>query len=122
VMCEKCASPGPPGNAHFSHITAVRVTKRSPYLHVVWRSTTVRTAGPPIVAGGMVWTILLEGKVVVGLNQASGKPEVEEPIGLNANHFPTPSVADGLLLVPSVRNVLAFVGPWGLPPAPPPGA
>ena len=111
---------GEPGNAHFSHITAVQVTKRRPHLHVLWRSTTVRTAGPPIVAGGMVWTILLDGHAVVGLSQASGQPEVEEPIGVNANHFPTPSVADGLLLVPSSRSVLAFVGPWGLPPAPPP--
>jgi len=113
---------GEPGHAHFSHITAVRVTKRPPYLHVVWRSTTVRTAGPPVVAGGMVWTILLDGNLVVGLSQASGRPEVEEPVGVNANHFPTPSVADGLLLVPSGRNVLAFVGPWGLPPPPPPAA
>jgi polyvinyl alcohol dehydrogenase (cytochrome) len=111
---------GEPGNAHFSHITAVRVTKRRPYLHVLWRSTTVRSAGPPIVAGGMVWTILLDGHAVVGLSQATGQPEVEEPIGVSANHFPTPAVADGLLLVPSLKGVLAFVGPWGLPPAPPP--
>lgn len=111
---------GEPGNAHFSHITAVQVNKKRPYLHVLWRSTTVRTAGPPIVAGGMVWTILLDGHVLVGLSQASGQPEVQEPIGVLANHFPTPTVADGLLLVPSLRSVLAFVGPWGLPPAPAP--
>ena len=111
---------GEPGNAHFSHITAVQVTKKRPYLHVLWRSTTVRSAGPPIVAGGMVWTILLDGHTVVGLSQASGQPEVEEPIGVVANHFPTPSVADGLLLVPSLKGVVAFVGPWGLPPAPAP--
>jgi polyvinyl alcohol dehydrogenase (cytochrome) len=112
---------GEPGNAHYSHITAVEVMKRRPYLHVVWRSTTVRTAGPPIVAGGMVWTILIGGHALVGLSQATGQPQVEEPIGVNANHFPTPSVADGLLLVPALNRVLAFVGPWGLPPAPPPG-
>jgi hypothetical protein len=111
---------GEPGNAHFSHITAVQVTKRAPYLHVVWRSNTVRSAGPPIVAGGRVWTILLRGQMVVGLSQASGQPELEAPIGVSANHFPTPSVADGLLLVPSGNAVLAFVGPWGLPPAPSP--
>ena len=110
---------GEPGNAHFSHITAVRVTKRAPYLRVLWRSSTVRTAGPPIVAGGMVWTILVNGKEVVGLSQANGQPQVEEPIGVSANHFPTPSVADGLLLVPSLNRVLAFVGPWGVPPSPP---
>jgi polyvinyl alcohol dehydrogenase (cytochrome) len=110
---------GLPGNAHYSHITAVQVTKKRPYLHVLWRATTVRTAGPPIVAGGKVWTILLRGQVVVGLSQASGQPELEAPIGVSANHFPTPAVADGLLLVPSLNQVLAFVGPWGLPPPPP---
>ena len=68
---------GEPGNAHYSHITAVQVTKKRPYLRVLWRATTVRTAGPPIVADGKVWTILLDGESVVGLNQATGQPEVE---------------------------------------------
>ena len=111
---------GEPGNAHYSHITAVQVTKRRPYLRVLWRATTVRSAGPPIVADGKVWTILLDGESVVGLNQATGQPEVELATGVSANHFPTPAVADGLLLVTTARQVLAFVGPWGLPPAPPP--
>ena len=111
---------GEPGNAHFSHITAVQVSKRRPYLRVLWRSTTVRTAGPPIVSGGMVWTMLVDGHELVGLSQATGQPEVQEPTGVIANHFPTPSVADGLLLVPSLKSVLAFEGPWGLPPAPTP--
>ena len=98
------------------------MTKRRPYLHVLWRSTTVRTAGPPIVSGDMVWTILLDGHEVVGLSRASGQPQVQEPIGVIANHFPTPTVADGLLLVPSLKTVIAFVGPWGLPPPPPPAS
>ena len=111
---------GEPGNAHYSHITAVQVTKKRPHLRVLWRATTVRTAGPPIVAGGKVWTILLDGESLVGLSPATGQPEVEEPTGVSANHFPTPAVADGLLLVTTVNKVLAFVGPWGLPPAPSP--
>jgi outer membrane protein assembly factor BamB len=113
---------GLPGNAHFSHITAVQVAKKRPYLHLLWSATTVRTAGPPIVAGGKVWAILLDGQLLIGLSQATGQPQLEESIGVSANHFPTPTVADGLLLVPTLRRVLAFVGPWGLPPAPPPAS
>ena len=117
VNCED----GEPGNADFSHITAVQVTTRRPYLHVVWRSSTVHTAGPPIVAGGKVWTVLLDGKVVVGLSQADGMPELEEPVGVNGNHFPTPSVADGLLLVPSLDRVGCVRRPLGTPSGAAPG-
>ena len=56
-----------------------------------------------------------------GLNPASGKEVVSIPFGGSANHFPTPSAADGLLLLPGTNQVIAFMGPAGLPPAPPAG-
>ena len=45
-------------------------------------------------------------------------------VGGEANHFPTPSVGDGLLLAPSTDQVYAFSGSAGLPgpPSPPPPA
>ena len=45
-------------------------------------------------------------------------------VGGQANHFPTPSVGDGLLLAPSTDQVVAFSGSAGLPgpPSPPPPA
>ena len=54
-----------------------------------------------------------------GLDPASGKQVATVPFGGSANHFPTPSAADGLLLLPGVSQVFAFMGPAGLPPAPP---
>ena len=41
------------------------------------------------------------------------------PSAGTANHFPTPSVGDGLLLLPGTDQVFAFMGPAGLPPPPP---
>lgn len=74
---------------------------------------------PPIVAGGLVWSI--GGDVLYALDPANGEPVVRLPIGSNANDFPTPAVGDGLLLVTgggAGDTVLAFEGSGGLPPAP----
>ena len=45
-------------------------------------------------------------------------------VGGEANHFPTPSVGDGLLLAPRTDQVYAYSGSAGLPgpPSPPPPA
>ena len=65
--------------------------------------------------------MLVDGHELVGLSQATGQPEVQEPTGVIANHFPTPSPSRmACSLVPSLKSVLAFEGPWGLPPAPTP--
>jgi len=52
-------------------------------------------------------------------NPANGKEVVSIPFGEFANHFPTPSVGDGLLLLPGTNQVVAFMGPAGRPPPPP---
>jgi hypothetical protein len=57
---------------------------------------------------------------VHGIDPATGEEVVSMPFGRYANHFPTPSVGDGLLLLPGVNQVFAFMGPAGLP-LPPPG-
>ncbi|HTX63743.1 MAG TPA: PQQ-binding-like beta-propeller repeat protein [Acidimicrobiales bacterium] len=78
---------------------------------------------PPIVAGGLVWSI--GGDTLFGIAPASGRAVVRLDVGSNDNDFPTPSVADGLLLVTGGTGgdeVLAFAGGAGLPvrPAPAP--
>jgi hypothetical protein len=62
------------------------------------------------VAAGLVWTIGQNG-VLYGLSPATGKVRQQASIGVPANHFPTPSVADGLLLAPSADQVVAFTAP-----------
>jgi len=82
---------------------------------VLWQTSTGDR--PPIVAGGFVWTIA--GTTLYGLDPSNGNMVQHFALGSEANDFPTPSVADGLLLAPSSNQVHAFMGPAGLPPAPP---
>jgi outer membrane protein assembly factor BamB len=87
---------------------AVQATSSPPGLHLLWSSGV--GGGPPIVAAGLVWTIGQNG-VLYGLDPATGKVRQQVTIGVPANHFPTPSVADGLLLAPAANNVVAFAAP-----------
>jgi outer membrane protein assembly factor BamB len=89
----------------------------------VWTAAS-STPGPPIVAGGQVWSIDLNNGTLYGLNPANGAVEEQLSIGGNDNHFPTPSVGDGLLLATGSGVVHAFSGSLGLPgpPSPPPPA
>jgi outer membrane protein assembly factor BamB len=98
-------------------VTAIRVSARAPYLKQLWTDKD-GAAGPPIIADGLVWTIGAD-KAVHGLNPANGQQVISIPFGASANHFPTPSAADGLLLLPGTNQVFAFMGPAGLPPTPP---
>ena len=99
-------------------VTAIRVSTTAPYLKQLWTDSD-GAAGGPIIADGLVWTIGNDSSVH-GLNLATGQEVVSIPVGREANHFPTPSVGDGLLLVSGTNQVFAFMGPAGLPPPPPP--
>jgi polyvinyl alcohol dehydrogenase (cytochrome) len=89
----------------FSGIIAVQATKSPPRLSLIWSSQT--GGGPPIVAAGLVWTIGQNG-TLYGLDPATGQVRQQASVGVPANHFPTPSLADGLLLAASARRVVAF--------------
>ncbi len=104
-----------------SGIEAIHTGNAPPALSVQWNAAS-GVAGPPIVAGGLVWSI--GGGNLVGINPANGATEEQLHIGGEANHFPTPSVGDGLLLAPTTDQVVAFSGSAGMPgpPTPPPPA
>jgi PQQ-like domain len=97
--------------------SGVQAIQTSP-LSSMWH-TSSGAQGPPITAGGLVWSI--GGSTLYGLNPSNGSPVQQVSVGSQANHFPTPSVGDGLLLAPSTDQVYAFSGSAGLPgpPAPP---
>jgi len=97
-------------------VTAIKVSATAPYLQRLWTDDD-GAAGSPIIADGLVWTIGTDN-AVHGVNPADGKQVVSIPFGPQANHFPTPTAADGLLLLPGTSQVYAFMGPAGLPPAP----
>jgi outer membrane protein assembly factor BamB len=104
-----------------SGIIAVRAVKAPAALHLLWSSGT--GGGPPIMAAGLVWTVARD--TLYGLSPATGRVRQQVSIGALANHFPTPSVGDGLLLVPSAYQVVAFTatapGSSTTSPAAPPG-
>jgi outer membrane protein assembly factor BamB len=85
---------------------------------VLWHTNT-GAGGPPIVAGGLVWSIDTGNTTLYGLDPTTGNVVQQFALGSEANHFPTPTVADGLLLAASATQVHAFAGPAGLPPPPP---
>jgi len=98
-------------------VTAIKVSAKAPHLKQLWTDND-GAAGAPIIADGLIWTIA--GDAVHGLNPANGHEVTSIHFGASANHFPTPSVGDGLLLAPGTNQVFAFKGPAGLPPPPPP--
>ena len=100
--------------------SGVQAIQTSP-LGALWQ-TTSGAHGPPITAGGLVWSI--GGSQLYGLDPANGQTVQQVPVGGEANHFPTPSVGDGLLFAPSTDQVYAFSGSAGIPgpPSPPPPA
>jgi outer membrane protein assembly factor BamB len=87
-------------------IVAVKATRSPAALRLLWTASNAG-GGPPILAGGLVWTISQGGKLY-GLDPATGKIRQEATIGMPANHFPTPGIGAGLLLAPSAQNVIAF--------------
>ena len=99
-----------------SGIIAVQAVKSPAALHLLWSSGV--GGGPAIVAAGLVWTIGRDG-MLYGLDPATGKVRQQASIGVPANHFPTPSLADGLLLAPAADQVIAFAASGAAPAAPP---
>jgi hypothetical protein len=98
-------------------VMATEVTAAPPSVTPLWQTST-GSSGPPIVADGLVWTIDPGSATLYGLDPATGDAVQTFSVGSEANDFPTPTVADGLLLAPSADQVYAFDGPAGLPPAP----
>jgi polyvinyl alcohol dehydrogenase (cytochrome) len=86
-------------------VIAVRAASSPPGLHLLWSSGV--GGGPPIMAGGLVWTIAQSGELY-GLDPATGKIRQDAIIGRPTNHFPTPGIGASLLLAPSAQNVVAF--------------
>jgi len=94
-----------------SGLLAVRVDAAAGRLTVRWQAPS-GAGGPPIVAGGLVWTIA--GATLLGLDPSTGAATEQLPVASGADHFPTPSVGDGLLLAPGGDQVTAFGPPGAL--------
>jgi outer membrane protein assembly factor BamB len=84
---------------------AVQVTSNPAGIRLRWRAA--EGGGPAIVVAGLVWTIGQNG-TLYGLNPTTGAVVEHAAIGALANHFPTPSVGDGVFLAAAAKNVVAF--------------
>lgn len=88
-------------------IVATQLSGSPPSISVLWQTST-GAGSPPIYAGGLVWTMDTHNGYLYGLDPATGAVEQAFPLGTIANHFPTPSVGDGMLLAASADQVHAF--------------
>jgi hypothetical protein len=78
-------------------------------LSVAWRSERF-DAGPPIVAGGLVWSVDESAQALVALDPAGGGRRVRIALD-DASHFASPSAAPGCVFVPTLRTITAFCVP-----------
>ncbi len=66
-------------------------------------------AGPPIVAGGAVWTVDVNSGDLYAFDARSGRQRFRASLG-SVTHFASPSAAGGRLYVAAERQVVAFSG------------
>ncbi|MDQ6884583.1 MAG: choice-of-anchor D domain-containing protein [Candidatus Dormibacteraeota bacterium] len=102
-------------------IEALNVNETTPSFTLAWHGPPTSFAGPPIVAGGLVWTIDPAG-TLYGLNPTSGATTFSANIG-GAHHFATPTAGAGRIFVPAGTSIEAFtlipqpaltLNPWQL--------
>jgi hypothetical protein len=73
--------------------------------------------GPPIEAGGLIWSAGYNNGILYGLNPSTGATSFSSNLG-GFKHFMTPSAGGGLLFVANVSAVTAFKIANGPPPSP----
>jgi outer membrane protein assembly factor BamB len=79
-----------------------------PSFRMLWEAPDFH-AGPPIVAGGAVWTVALGSGDLLGFDVRSGRQIFKTALGSVAN-FASPLAAGGRLYVAADRRVVAFSG------------
>jgi outer membrane protein assembly factor BamB len=89
-----------------NHLIALNVNTSTPSFSFAWQGPSVSFSGPPILAGGVVWTIDPAG-TLYGLDPATGTQRYSFAIG-GANHFATPAAGTGRLFVPAGQVVRAY--------------
>jgi outer membrane protein assembly factor BamB len=75
--------------------------------HEVWQPSTGTPNGSPIVAGGYVWALDWNGGTLYAMSPTSGHVVFTRATD-GLNHFATPALGDGVLLVPTQGGVEAF--------------
>jgi outer membrane protein assembly factor BamB len=93
-----------------SGIKAVRVQGgTSPSFQVLWSAPSAIN-GPPVIAGGAVWSVSRSGQMLVALDPATGAVTQQVVLGASSANYATPAVGDGLLVVATGTTVQGFAG------------
>jgi hypothetical protein len=90
------------------HLEALLVnTGATPSFSKAW-SGPAGSIGPPIVAGGLVWTMGWNNSRLFGLFASTGEVRLSVALPQAPMHFSTPSSGDGLIFVPDGSEILAY--------------
>src|SRR5579884_24768 len=81
-----------------------------PSFHVAWSGPSGAT-GPPIFAGGLVWSVGKSSQTLYGLDPSTGSAVVQQHLNATPASYSTPAVGDGLMVVGTGRTIEAFGGP-----------
>jgi outer membrane protein assembly factor BamB len=95
----------------FNQLAAIGITPPTgghrAALRVEWRAPI--GAGPPIIAGGIVWDVTRQNQLV-GLRPATGHQVVAITTGAVVTSFPTLSASGSRLFVPEGNQVVTYTG------------
>jgi len=89
-------------------LVALKVGSDPPAFTVAWQVGGI-FAGPPIVAGGAVWTVDIVSGRLLAFDLKTGKQLLSQEVG-PVEHFTTPTAFDGRLYVAATDRVVAFTG------------
>ncbi len=101
------------------HVQEVNVDAVHHSVSLGWSGPATGRAGPPILAGGALWSVDWSNGTLYELNPSTGAAITTIALG-TVPHFTSPSAALGLVLVGTNAGVTAFAGPKGVPPHAPP--
>jgi outer membrane protein assembly factor BamB len=72
-----------------------------------WRTSSF-FAGPPVVTGGVVWTVSRDSATLVGFSVSNGHQDYSFPLG-SVEHFVGPAAGDGRVFVTATNRVMSFL-------------
>jgi hypothetical protein len=94
----------------FSCYTSLRAIEVTPAagIHILW-SVTSYAAGPPIIAGGVVWDVSRAG-LLSGFRLSDGKSVFSTTTAPVVTDFPSLSASGSRLIVPEGDKVVSYLG------------
>ena len=82
-------------------------TGTSPSFSSAWHGP-AGSIGPPIVAGGFVWSVDWNGTTLFALSPTTGSQRLAATLPASPTHFATPAAGDGEVIVPDGRQIVAY--------------